>query len=250
VFASRRVAYGSPLSRRAPPSPSTIFGASLLHHWDLGVATSVTTATGISGLADQVALNADNLAQGAGGDQPAYTAAGQLSKSVGDGTDYLAKSPVAANYSGGITFVLVGKYDVISANLLAGAGTAGSVSAVRFAANATNFLARFTDSSGIDSMVGPLRDTNPHCFVIRNEVGVSRKFYVDGGTGTAGVRTLAGSALTRIAMHGAPDGTLLSQSSIFELLVLSTPALAKLNEFGSYVNTRYSSLGVTWSPAS
>jgi hypothetical protein len=248
---SRRFA-GAGLSRRparsfggasaaAAATPFSIFGAGLVHEWDASLST-ITIATGVSSISDL--RGGKNLTQATGANQPAYTAAGLQSYMLGDGADYLQN--VAMSLSGDLTMLVVGRMVAQSAthNMMQLGTAIGVIQAV----SGVGFRGAIDDATGLDTIVGPAVDTTTtHAFVMRNATAVARKFYVDGGAGTAGVRTQAMDAVTTATLFASGAGTNGANARIYWAgIVTPSPSLANLNLWGAWAASRF---GNAWTTA-
>lgn len=226
------------------PTPYEIFGADLVHEWDLSLST-VTIATGVSSLSDL--RGGKNLTQATAANQPAYTGAGLQSYATGDGiNDYLAHASMTLLY-GDFTFLAVAKANsTAAAQAILGCWSSGHIARAP-ATPAGNFAFTLQDDSGLDTMTLGAADTNVHAWVARNAVGVSRKFYIDGGAGVAGVRTDALRAGADLGLFARGNGSIPASARLYWVgIVRPSPSLANLNLWGTWADSRF---GLSWSTA-
>jgi len=221
------------------PTPAEVFGAALLHEYDAYYST-IVQATGVSSISDL--QGSDNLTQGTGTKQPAYTSAGELSYVTSDGTDDWLSDNSMTDWGGDVTLLIVAKHVTLIGGGFLAAGLSARVSVLM---DATSFQGRIIDATGTDTISGPARDTSLHAFVLRNATGVARKFYVDGGAGTAGARTSASLGSTLLTAHSNQFNH--SNSQIYWLgIVNPSPSLAQLNQWGAWAAGRF---GLSWTTA-
>ena len=196
-------------------------------------------------------LGSDHLVQGTGANQPAITSAGLLSYAQFDGSTDRQADTTVANFGGlGFLLIVVAEYVTAAASKTIFSGsTSGGAQVAITGAPVGGFTARFTDATGADDMVSPVAgNTARHIFIIRNEVGVSRKFYVDGGAGVAGVRTSALVSTTRLVAGagGAAGATENANCRIYySWLANAASTIANINALvGPWAVQRF---GVSWS---
>jgi len=229
----------------APLSPPDVTLAGLgLHAYDASVGCTAAAW-------EDIILN-DDLVQGTSNNQPAITSAGLLSYAQFDGSTDRQVDTTVTNFggAGGFLYICVAEYLTAAAAKTPFCGsTSGGLQVGVTGAPVGGFTARFTDATGADDMVSLTPgDTARHIFIIRCEIGVSRKFYVDGGAGVSGARTSALVSTTRIIMGagGAAGASENAHCRVFYGWLANGPStLANINALvGPWAVQRF---GVAWS---
>lgn len=224
-------------------TPFTIFGAALIHEWDLSLST-VQVSTGISSVSDLRGGKA--LTQGTGSKQPTWSGSGttKYSASTAASSQHLLNS--AMSYSGNFTVLIVGGFTALADSLRLFACSSNKVSVSRW--GVTNWRGVFDDATGADYLVtGALVTTGTKAWALMNDTGVRRKMYIGGGAGTAGARTDDIDACTQFTLHAENAFGNYSNSTVYWAgIVAPSPSLANLNLWGAWAAARF---GVTWSTA-
>ena len=216
-------------------------------------ADVIITGSGVSQHTDPI--GARNLLQGTDNLRPIYTAAGSQSYYTGTASAPFRalKSDAGTSLSGGdLCFISVVKFNTLTTNRIwFSSGDGANVrTAFRTHTSGTNFAAYVSDSVGFDlSMIGPTWDANRHVHIMRNQVGVVRKYHVDGGAGYAGARTTAmATSQTLIGLLASDASSNAAHADAFyHAICKPCPPAAVLNTFGAAAAVRF---GLTWNDVS